>query len=241
MLQFSSLQLQKSVAAFVATTTPPGQKNGTENREAMAKPVIKISGMNAQMQQDACLAAADALSMYYEENDIAGHVKAEFEKKVNKINARTRTQARGSHGRRSACPRTSADPRPRTTPGPRQCPPAGTTSHKRQHVPNGCNRRPPNAFPDAPKTSASLLLSIAHAAPVPPNCLSIDFTPSEIPLKVCSPLPSSLPLFFVFAAQYRGLWHCFTGRNFGAFVTHEQDKFTYFYIGQIGFLLFGTV
>ena len=46
--------------------------------------------------------------------------------------------------------------------------------------------------------------------------------------------------FFIFS-QYRGLWHCFVGRNFGSFVTHEDGKFCYFYIGQTGFLLFGTV
>lgn len=44
-----------------------------------------------------------------------------------------------------------------------------------------------------------------------------------------------------FEAQYGGLWHCFVGRNFGAFVTHEEKKIIYFYIQQTGFLLFGTV
>ena len=44
-----------------------------------------------------------------------------------------------------------------------------------------------------------------------------------------------------FEEQYGGLWHCFVGRNFGAFVTHEENKIIYFYIQQTGFLLFGTV
>jgi len=88
---------------------------------AAAKPVVKISAMPAQMQADATIFAADGLNLFYEENDVAGYVKEQFEKK------------------------------------------------------------------------------------------------------------------------YRGLWHCFVGRNFGAFVTHEDGKFSYFYIGQIGFLIFGTV
>ena len=48
----------------------------------MAKAVIKICGMSPQMQQDACTAAAEGIQMFYEENEIAGYVKSEFEKKV---------------------------------------------------------------------------------------------------------------------------------------------------------------
>jgi dynein light chain LC8-type len=33
-------------------------------------------------------------------------------------------------------------------------------------------------------------------------------------------------------------WHVFVGRNFGSFVTHEVDNYIYFYIGQMGFLIF---
>lgn len=44
--------------------------------------MVKISAMPAQMQADACVAAADGLNLFYEENDVAGYVKAEFEKKV---------------------------------------------------------------------------------------------------------------------------------------------------------------
>ena len=39
-------------------------------------------GMSPQMQQDACTAAAEGIQMFYEENEIAGYVKSEFEKKV---------------------------------------------------------------------------------------------------------------------------------------------------------------
>ena len=46
------------------------------------KAVVKISAMPPQMQNDACVAAAEALNMFYDENEVAGHVKAEFEKKV---------------------------------------------------------------------------------------------------------------------------------------------------------------
>ena len=40
--------------------------------------------------------------------------------------------------------------------------------------------------------------------------------------------------------QYPSTWHCFVGRNFGSFVTHEASKFIYFYIGQMGICLFAT-
>ena len=32
----------------------------------------------------------------------------------------------------------------------------------------------------------------------------------------------------------------FVGRNFGCFVTHEDGKFMYFYIGQTGFCIFAV-
>ncbi len=34
-----------------------------------------------------------------------------------------------------------------------------------------------------------------------------------------------------FKNTYGGVWHCIVGRNFGGFVTHEQKKYIYFYIG----------
>ena len=43
-----------------------------------------------------------------------------------------------------------------------------------------------------------------------------------------------------FETAYTGVWHCIVGRNFGGFVTHEQKKYIYFYIGQKGFLLWST-
>jgi len=43
-----------------------------------------------------------------------------------------------------------------------------------------------------------------------------------------------------FENQYPATWHCFVGRNFGCFVTHEHSKFIYFYIGQTGVCLFST-
>ena len=33
-------------------------------------------------------------------------------------------------------------------------------------------------------------------------------------------------------------WHVFVGRKFGCFVTHEDGKFIYFYIGQTGVCIF---
>ena len=41
-----------------------------------------------------------------------------------------------------------------------------------------------------------------------------------------------------FDKQFTPTWHCFVGRNFGSFVTHETEHYTYFYIGQMGFLIF---
>jgi len=41
-------------------------------------------------------------------------------------------------------------------------------------------------------------------------------------------------------SQFPSTWHCFVGRNFGSFVTHESSRFIYFYIGQMGICLFAT-
>jgi dynein light chain LC8-type len=38
-----------------------------------------------------------------------------------------------------------------------------------------------------------------------------------------------------------GTWHCFVGRKFSSYVTHEQGYFIYFYVGQMGICLFKTV
>lgn len=36
-------------------------------------------------------------------------------------------------------------------------------------------------------------------------------------------------------------WHVVVGRNFGGYVTYQEKIYTYFYIGQMGFLIFATV
>lgn len=41
-----------------------------------------------------------------------------------------------------------------------------------------------------------------------------------------------------FDTKFGPTWNCFVGRNFGSFVTHEQNNYIYFYIGQMGVLLF---
>jgi hypothetical protein len=146
---------------------------------ANAKAVIKICGMSPQMQQDACAAAAEGIQMFYEENEIAGYVKSEFEKKVRV----------GSWWRRHV---------------------GLIDQYCTQHTHNSLS------FYHSHTRTLSLSLSL-------------------------SPLSLSLSIYLLHTQQYKGLWHCFVGRNFGAFVTHEQDKFSYFYIGQIGFLLFSTV
>ena len=40
--------------------------------------------------------------------------------------------------------------------------------------------------------------------------------------------------------EYNGVWHCFVGRNFGAYMTHEANHHVYFYFGQMAVLLFKT-
>lgn len=40
---------------------------------------------------------------------------------------------------------------------------------------------------------------------------------------------------------YQGTWHVMVGRKFGCYCTHEQGKFAYFYIGQLGVCVFQTV
>ncbi|CCW68622.1 unnamed protein product [Phytomonas sp. Hart1] len=41
-----------------------------------------------------------------------------------------------------------------------------------------------------------------------------------------------------FDKKYGPTWNCFVGRNFGSYVTHEENHYIYFYIGQVGILLF---
>ena len=41
-----------------------------------------------------------------------------------------------------------------------------------------------------------------------------------------------------FESGNTGSWNCIVGKNFGAFVAHEQGKFIYLYIGNIAFMLF---
>ena len=53
-------------------------------------------------------------------------------------------------------------------------------------------------------------------------------TPIQALTICCFRLPASLSP----SAQYNGVWHCFVGRNFGAYMTHEQGHHVYFYMGQ---------
>ncbi|XP_037599668.1 dynein light chain 2, cytoplasmic-like [Cebus imitator] len=41
-----------------------------------------------------------------------------------------------------------------------------------------------------------------------------------------------------FDKKYNPTWHCFVGRKFGSYVTHETKRFIYFYLGQVAILLF---
>ena len=42
----------------------------------------------------------------------------------------------------------------------------------------------------------------------------------------------------IFEERFQPNWHCIVGRNFGAHVTFEAKNYIYFYIGQMGVLLF---
>ncbi|CAH1106669.1 unnamed protein product [Psylliodes chrysocephalus] len=41
-----------------------------------------------------------------------------------------------------------------------------------------------------------------------------------------------------FDKRYCPSWHCFVGKNFGTYISHETTTFIYFYIGQNAFILF---
>jgi dynein light chain LC8-type len=41
-----------------------------------------------------------------------------------------------------------------------------------------------------------------------------------------------------FDKKHSPTWHCIVGRKFGSYVTHESKFFIYFYMGQVGILLF---
>ena len=35
-------------------------------------------------------------------------------------------------------------------------------------------------------------------------------------------------------------WHCFVGRDFGCFVSHVEECYCYFYVGNVGVTIFAT-
>mmetsp|Transcript_40305 Transcript_40305/g.101237 ORF Transcript_40305/g.101237 Transcript_40305/m.101237 type:complete len:88 (-) Transcript_40305:119-382(-) len=43
-----------------------------------------------------------------------------------------------------------------------------------------------------------------------------------------------------FEEAYGATWHCLVGRHFSSYVTHEKGCYAYFYVGQMGVLLFKT-
>ena len=71
----------------------------------------------------------------------------------------------------------------------------------------------------------------------------VDLMPKLLVLLTCSPrlclpLPPMLRHTILVCLLHR--WHVFVGRNFGCYVTHEESKFVYFYIGQVGICIFST-
>lgn len=43
-----------------------------------------------------------------------------------------------------------------------------------------------------------------------------------------------------FDREYGTTWHCIVGRSFGSFVTHQNQSFIFFYVGEFAFMLFKT-
>lgn len=41
-----------------------------------------------------------------------------------------------------------------------------------------------------------------------------------------------------FDKKYEPVWHCIVGKSFGSYVTHENNRFIYFYVNQNAVLLF---
>ena len=86
----------------------------------------------------------------------------------------------------------------------------------------GC--RPP------PCGTAATSTASLPATPMPSACLA--FT---------DPTPLRRSAHFLtaeFDKTYGKTWHTVVGRNFGAHTTYETKHFAYFYIGQMGFLIF---
>ncbi len=58
-----------------------------------------------------------------------------------------------------------------------------------------------------------------------------NYTDNTIAAAIRKRVQAVYPLF---------IWHCFVGRNFSSYVSHEASKYIYFYVGQIGVCLFAT-
>uniref|UniRef100_A0A7S2Y0J6 Dynein light chain n=1 Tax=Fibrocapsa japonica TaxID=94617 RepID=A0A7S2Y0J6_9STRA len=41
-----------------------------------------------------------------------------------------------------------------------------------------------------------------------------------------------------FESKYEGTWHVVVGKAFGSFVTHQTRRIIYFFLGEVGFLIF---
>ena len=76
-------------------------------------------------------------------------------------------------------------------------------------------------------------LLLCDAEPVPTLHILVCCSPTER-------LTTPHHLYLSLRSQYNGVWHCFVGRNFGAYMTHEQGHNVYFYLGQMAVLLFKT-
>lgn len=40
--------------------------------------------------------------------------------------------------------------------------------------------------------------------------------------------------------KYGSTWHCIVGRQFGSYVSHDDKNYLYFFIGDVGFLVWAT-
>lgn len=63
-------------------------------------------------------------------------------------------------------------------------------------------------------------------------------SPSASPRIQTSASPNQL--LFASWSWFLRRWHCFVGRKFSCFVSYEEGKFIYFYLGQMGVVVFAS-
>uniref|UniRef100_A0A1I7ZXM6 Dynein light chain n=1 Tax=Steinernema glaseri TaxID=37863 RepID=A0A1I7ZXM6_9BILA len=91
------------------------------------------------------------------------------------------------------------------------------------------------------RRDGQLEFAVVHMSSLPPSLLqeacnvaSASMRRSEDEVEVARNLKNH------FDERYGGNWHCIVGRNFGSFVTYDDDNLCYFKVGKTSVLLFRT-